>query len=980
MENRENFYVLLGLSIEPQEQDETKISNAISKKRNEWSQLRNHPTKAVKAKFYLGLLPEIKRVMLGNVLERKEEWKQALRIKKEEEQKKFRLLDECIELLCSKGCIFEDEIKELQKKLSVFSKEDITSRIKVPVHLNKSSGIRKLETEKTLDPTIMNKINANLGIVNKKDLYEFLNCSSEAPLRMLKVASRYKYERIRKTASKDAINTASSILQGLCDEIFKDEENRKAYDASMKKEKIKYVETILEVAAAKGYISSQEFESLILKMVGEGFQRLEASEYIKNICAKKNISTQIAHNITLNLMQKCGVCGSINYKSSKFCFNCGSPLKVSCPKCHNLVSSSQKVCDNCGFNIKNMVIAADLIRNSEKYIAAGKVESAYVALKQAEALWSENPRLKLLMREVKAKRAVIVDRENKIESLIENNKYYGAMRELIALKKLTASEFIESYENLISSKIAKAEACLIKAHGLEEENELIDLYSSALNICSDCEEALKWLSKYPPKPPRRLNYSIQGEGIKINWIPYEEGKNISYKVVRRLRSEPRNIEDGKLIGDTYDSEIIDYTAEVGNDYYYAVFPSRGGIYSKNYGVIGPIIKISEVGDLEVEAECGKITLSWSSPAKIKEVEVWREEGRVPSKRGEGIKLKNVSLFGVEDEEVMNGHNYGYRIISIYKDKMDREIVTEGITCFGKPTEPPEVIKDIELMREGSRVKAIFKRKSLKGKVYILYSNAPFDIAEGQVIAKDKLSKLGPKIVVTKEGQCYIKNEEQGNLFVIPVVVNSDIAAIGRQKHISIINDVEKLSGYILNKKLYLQWKWPENISKVLIGWRKEEFCIGINDKYASYVEVTLEEYNKAAAFIIDNLNRCNYFFTVFSIVEDTYSKRYSYGSKCKVRNVGFHEIYYEVKRNRGLLGISKSIVFSIKSRGINGEIPKYVITISEAKQPFKSEDGNIVYKGEDEKVILDAVSKEAFIRPFFIAEEDNEKYKFVEKV
>ncbi|WP_242851426.1 hypothetical protein [Clostridium sp. DMHC 10] len=122
MQSSENFYLLLGLSIEPQEQDEKKIESVINKKRSQWSMLRNHPTKAVKAKFYLSLIPEIKRVMLGNPYERKEEWKRALRIKKQEEKDKFKLLDECIQLLCSKGAIFEEEVKALQSKFGTFFK------------------------------------------------------------------------------------------------------------------------------------------------------------------------------------------------------------------------------------------------------------------------------------------------------------------------------------------------------------------------------------------------------------------------------------------------------------------------------------------------------------------------------------------------------------------------------------------------------------------------------------------------------------------------------------------------------------------------------------------------------------------------------------------------------------------------------------------------------------------------------------------
>lgn len=980
LQSSENFYLLLGLSIEPQEQDEKKIESAINKKRSEWSMLRNHPTKAVKAKFYLSLVPEIKRVMLESPYERKEEWKKALKIKKEEEKDKFKLLDECIQFLCSKGAVFEEEVKALQGKFGTFSRDEIMKRIKVPVRLNKKNSLSKIVSEKKIDDTILNKIKTNLDIIKEKSLYDFLRVSKDSPIGVLKMASKYKYEEIRKIAAKDAINTASSILQGLCDDIFRDEESKKAYDTALKSENIKYLEVALEISASKGYISSEEFDNLIASLVADGFEKEEAKHYIKSICANKKISLQVPVNLSLNFMERCSVCGSVNYKASKFCYNCGSPLKISCPKCHRIVNSSNEFCNNCGTNIKSILKAAKIITDAERCISGGNIEKAYFLISEALTLQPENEKALELMKSIKNKRIIMLDREGKIQSLIGKRQYYSAMKELIALKQINYSSLVEAFESLISNKIVEVEKELENAHATNDKEELDKVYSSVLNICSDCQEALNWMGKYPPEAPKFLQYKVVSDGINIKWNSSSVNKNIAYRVIRKMRTEPSSIEDGKFLYETHENEITDYTAEPGQSYYYAVFAVSGGsIYSRTFSVAGPVMRIADVDDIEVEAECGKVILSWTTSTKTREVEVWRKEGEVPLKRGDGIKLKDVSLFGVEDTGLSNGSNYGYRIISIYRDVRDNEIASEGITCFGRPILPPEVITDAKLSNIAGGIRVNFKRKSFSGKVYILYSNEPFDFEEGQVIKRDKLSKIGNKAVIKKEGLCDIKDIDDGILFILPVVSEGDIASVGKQVHISFLKDVENLTGYIFNKKVYLQWRWPEGINKVLIGWRCDDFCEGVSDYKAKYKAITFDEYSKASAFVFDKLDITNYFFTVFTVKENRYIKKYSYGRDCKIKNMGFFEVYYEIRRSKGIFGLNKGITFVIKNEFMDEDIPKYILVGNMKSEPLTINDGNIVYRGNDEKVILNSIDEEMFIRPFLEENRENEKYKFMRK-
>ena len=72
-----NYYILLGLDIDPPEMREDKIREAINKKRVQWSSLVNHPTKKIEAKLNLELIPNIEKTLLGSINEREKQWKEA---------------------------------------------------------------------------------------------------------------------------------------------------------------------------------------------------------------------------------------------------------------------------------------------------------------------------------------------------------------------------------------------------------------------------------------------------------------------------------------------------------------------------------------------------------------------------------------------------------------------------------------------------------------------------------------------------------------------------------------------------------------------------------------------------------------------------------------------------------------------------------------------------------------------------------------
>jgi len=377
---RENYYLLLELSVDPPENDPKVIQEAIKTKQSQWSRYRNHPTKSVQAKQYIGMIPDIRKVMTDPDL-RKKEADEAKGMLKNQVSEKFEKIDRHIALLISKGIISkteiaglskidsveeadildrikknekslkldreirllinkgkignkkianlakkyavgeekirdritkteEDILAEIDKYLEYCREQDylseniieklakiysvkeslIMSRIKSPI--KPEDPDRKFKRAKPLDKSLEKLIEDNLKIVGCSSLYEFLEVSQESNLEFLQEISKEKEMDIRKIGQKDAVMTAGSFLAGHCIVIFKTKKSRSAYDLTLKRSRLKELDSDIVVAGMDKKIRPEYFEFLIQKAISLGMDIEEAFDYVHEYCENEKIAVE----------------------------------------------------------------------------------------------------------------------------------------------------------------------------------------------------------------------------------------------------------------------------------------------------------------------------------------------------------------------------------------------------------------------------------------------------------------------------------------------------------------------------------------------------------------------------------------------------------------------------------------------------------------------------------------------------------------
>ncbi len=328
---RENYYILLDLSIDPPETDTKVIEAAIARKQSEWSRHRNHPTKGLQAQQYISMIPDIRRVMTdparreqeaaaakthtardkaGKISEidrhidilmgkgfisREEIVKLArrhgleekdiqdrVRLKKDE---KFARVDQQLSLRMAKGYITEEEIKKLAQRHNL-KVDEVKSRVYIP--MLKNGPEKDAPEQRQMDRSLEKSIRENLKIIEKKSLYDFLGLHESADLETLKDAISRKKKELAGAGKKDAQVTAGNTLAGHCATIFRNEESRIAYDISLAKSRLAELDSDIDISGFNGQIRREYYEILLQKAMDFGMEEQEAERYIQDYCKRKN--------------------------------------------------------------------------------------------------------------------------------------------------------------------------------------------------------------------------------------------------------------------------------------------------------------------------------------------------------------------------------------------------------------------------------------------------------------------------------------------------------------------------------------------------------------------------------------------------------------------------------------------------------------------------------------------------------------------
>jgi hypothetical protein len=954
--------IFIALDIDPTKAwNQAAFESKLKAKQHEWAKNSQIPAeKGLEAKKNLELLPEYRKIAANEVL-RKQQAQDAKKQQKQAQEEVIRELQESLRLLEARGYVLEVEVKNLGKKfVRHFDEAEIRKQINVPIKTKEKTSRAK---KSTIDRSNAKKIRALLKLLDKTDLYDFLELNSGTQTHILKNAAENKYAEFHKKP-KNSENENISELCGFCKDLFKSDSSREKYDETLRQEQFEKIVKKVDLAGSVSRrVSSEQLNMLLAEAKAAGLDIDETLDIIQERAIKKGFSTEISSNAQneIKKLVNCGYCQTQNiWNSNKpHCINCGEPLQENCPKCEDKLFTEDRACAKCGFPIGNRVYVLQCLGIADQAKKENNYERAGMFLRDAQNGWpakNDNPisqKMDKFGESILPKLKEINEIIKDISKSISQKKYYYAKNQLTKLEALLLANDprIKTFDRQIKSEIDRAEAKIREARQIADDTEAaIRLYQAALRVCADCQEARYFIEKTPPEAPTNLKAKRSSSTINLTWEA-SPSSGVSYIVMRQEKSRPISVKSGQEIGKVGSTIFDDVSPPIGVPLYYGVFCDREDVFSKQGAITEqPVLVIKNVSSLTANIDNQKITLKWNAPSNVRNTIVARSEDNHPKSPREGVPIQVVGTGYAVDKDVRNGIRYYYSVFAQFEDEKGRLVSASGEYIDVVPQKPPQPIRSLTF-KAGDTLQAsnllLSWENPKKGIVYLLRSTKPLALNCGDVIPQDELRNHG-KVLSTTSNQYKDSIRKSGFYYYLPVVVFEKTAYIGQVHEYTSVDDITDLVIDNIGHSLRLRWRWPSDCKEVYLvyqhaGWSKP------NEKGATTIRLTHAQYEILGHYDIQNPLKQDYYFVVYAVIRQDGQKvtasGSSDGSRALFSLLSKLEIRYEIKKSI----IGRKFIIQLNIDG-GGTLPRLVLTEKQNSLPMNKNDGETVLITEKQSI------------------------------
>ncbi|MBE6385491.1 MAG: zinc ribbon domain-containing protein [Lentisphaerae bacterium] len=561
MAEKDNYYLLLELPLDPPVRDKAKLEAAINAKQAEWNKKLNSPL-GVKFSSYVAKLPAIKEALLRSDIQRDEVIAEAEKIIMAE-------IAETLDFIASSGFVTEAQLKDLCKRYPQYSEASLKKMIKVPVV---SSGTFKAPEKpadppfKPVDSVLMGKIQSLLGGLSKSDIYDFLGCprtTSSKEICELASQAIAKVQVGRKTPEA----SATQELAGLVKSIFAEKDGKAAYDYAHRRGALTALQDkfalLCKTSEKSNSITWEGYQSSIALCRSVGMSAEEAEYAVYDYyCNKKKCPPPVSpENASAHSdVFYCKSCLAPNPKGAKICQKCGLPFKVQCPQCGKTVGFDSAHCDGCSFPVGDMPLALRYLEESKLLAVQDNWTGAEKALKTALIYWPGNKECLELQKQIAA-------REAKIH--LENLTLSGVIKASVTTDRVSLSWPAASARDPgKKTDLNQVSYQLMRKRGgspsnpqdgeILTETRLLNyddttcvpgvIYGYAVfPVYDGCASSSCVVSPRVMTVADVFNLKIVSDDKEIR-LQWENPQNCSgVKCVRKLNSEPRDMRDGEEI-------------------------------------------------------------------------------------------------------------------------------------------------------------------------------------------------------------------------------------------------------------------------------------------------------------------------------------------------------------------------------------------------------------------------------------------------
>lgn len=950
-----NFFILLDLNPDDP-WDERVFEQRLAAKRKEWTNNIGFPNAAVRlaAKQNLSLITVIQETMAKEELRNAQAATARIELVANNKSK-IEHFEQQLRIAAGKGFLEKAEVdKFIDDFKDVLSEQEIRSRIKVKIVAPTDASNKDSQP---LDPIIIKDISDNLQFLQMKDLYELFGMKDRTSNEVLCRAAQDLYQEMIRRQPKSAEVDAKQKLAGRATTIFKSPDMRQKYDDYLK---LKSLTALLQEFDKTVSLSGKEkqkglyagqvaifFERAAIAGWSQEEARVRLSEYAK----KRNWFLEVPTLDMKEQKQRCGYCNEMNEKGREYCVKCNKELSVTCPNCGRRAPSDEIGCGGCGFPVGNRFFVDELLDECQDLLSQHAFTKAEEKLKLIEEAWhpkKSDARCQRIQQCREEIQRAIEEQQRIVQQLKQymNARQFLTAREYLVNQGRDSVPDKESYLRTITTEITQAQDLLkrAKVSGVSIDQK-IDFCMQALRVCVDYKEARDLLSTAPPSAPRNLQAKVGGSTISLQWEP-SATRHVSYKVVRKVRSQPVSVKDGQLL-ETVTGYVFDDTQpEIGMPMFYAVFAALQDVVSTAAATLSqPVMLTGDATEISLTVNDHFVDLSWHAPPNVQNVVVVRKEKTLPGSMNDGKHLIPLDFGHLVDRDVENSRLYFYSIYCQFKDFHGRIVTSAGVTQQATPEPPPAAVTAMEVetvrVAQGYEVKLRWVPPN-KGRAVVLKSERPPELKHGDTLRKATLDQYGAMLEERPDSVSDLWSQP-GIAYYTPLVIFQEMAYVGTPQRVVVIDDVSNLRCQNLGTAIRLLWTWPANCQEALVsynydGWPQPHSLT------ANTQRVTRAEYDYQGHYDIKSAQDRDHYIVVAAVIKQGNVSIAGAGLRVQARLASRIAVTYEIKTARNLFGPKKHLLH-ISSR-TSGTLPTLLLILKQGRLPTRKAEGEPFHRLE----------------------------------
>lgn len=933
---RRNYFEMLGLDFDPPEKNERKIQQAITAWKKRTEDMLANETIASRRSILSAELD-----LFDNILETLKESKTRNAEARELKEQRISQLEKLIDIMLV-GQTGTPEVTNAQIR-NVHLKLKLSPKTIEDTYVKKGFIIQKREkainlNEAFLTTVVAGNISAKVEQLRSmsipkypwtpkvSDLFD-LACffsggteSDSASFRRRRTTELYSIMETGAAQLASDMSVQGHLLADLftagTTQVFDSEANRKKYEQSLEREKLRGFFALLK-SAPDDFKKDRYFAESCIKTIQKSFPDFNLSLALYN--QEAGLMQDPYEPIEALIHVTCGACKTpMEFRTHEEaekgkCTVCGAALYVTCPnpKCHKKVPASADWC-SCGFHISEMQFFDEYLSAAQFALKEMDLPEARKQLANAENAYPGHPKLASLKKQIQDETEKYQKPLNEMQSLIEAGKYYAAQKMLGTISASMPQLKLEAQKKVITEKLSEAQKMMPAANlpVTVRANRCVEI----LELVKDYQPAIDMLGLCRPNAPVNLHGAISsGEQLTCTLTWNSTGdKGVSYCIVRKRNGVPQRHSDGDMLASNVNTmEYKDNSIQPGISYGYAVFAHRHGIYSDPVTCV--VEKFSELDTKRIRAvaDNGVCRFSWVLPTNCIGVRILRSINATPSEvpNGNCTVITERASANFDDTAVTNNRTYGYRLQCVYPYGNSFRY-SEGYTVMLTPEQPPVAIKNVTAKTEGRTVYVRWTTPDATQRSVIIREVSSISVSNmiGQIIpASDINSILG-------NGRTYANTTSSAQQCQFDIPANTSIAlavviVAGSKGIISEVIRVSSVEKCEINKaetriegnrlKIILQNR-PKNLDRIhYIVAKKVDSRVPwatVDDAKRNTLQViTVQEYVRDGMILIESPPKADLYISIIGQYKmSDGSVVYSDASKLRISNKPKQRISYRL--------------------------------------------------------------------------------------